>query len=429
MTHHPDRGYAQKLDQDDPLRKFRDRFHIPTQENGDPTIYFCGNSLGLQPKGVRADIEQELEDWAALGVEGHFDGRDPWYAYHEKFAEGLSDIVGANAKEIVVMNTLTTNLHLMMVSFYRPTEGRFKILMEGGAFPSDHYALDSQAKFHGFDPEEAVVKLEPRPTAYGEGAEETLRDADILQAIEELGDELAVVMLGGVNYYTGQLFDLEAITEAGHKVGAKVGFDLAHAAGNVPLELHDWGVDFAVWCSYKYLNAGPGATAGCFVHERWADAPDLPRFAGWWGTDPETRFQMAPEFAPQPGAAGWQLSNAPVFSMAPLKASLRLFNEAGVERLREKSLGLTDYLLYLVDQMPSGSFEVITPRAPNSRGSQVSLQAKRDGKKLFDALQAEGVICDWREPDVIRLAPVPLYNSYEDVWTFCDILSRTLEAS
>ncbi len=423
MTHHPDRGYARKLDQDDLLREFRERFHIPTQENGEPTIYFCGNSLGLQPKGVRADIEQELEDWAALGVEGHFDGRDPWYAYHEKFAEGLSDIVGANPEEIVVMNTLTTNLHLMMVSFYRPTEDRFKILMEGGAFPSDHYALDSQADFHGFDPEEAVVKLEPRP------GEETLRDEDILLAIEELGDELAVVMLGGVNYYTGQLFDLEAITQAGHAVGAKVGFDLAHAAGNVPLDLHDWGVDFAVWCSYKYLNAGPGATAGCFVHERWADAPDLPRFAGWWGTDPETRFQMAPEFAPQPGAAGWQLSNAPVFSMAPLKASLGLFDEAGVERLREKSLGLTDYLLYLIDGMPSDAFEVITPRAAKSRGSQVSLQAKRDGKKLFDALQAEGVICDWREPDVIRLAPVPLYNSYEDVWTFCDILSRTLEAS
>jgi kynureninase len=420
MSHEPTLEYAQKLDQEDRLAKFRGEFHFPVQDNGEPFVYLCGNSLGLQPKGVRGDIEQELEDWANLGVEGHFDGRDPWYSYHEKFSKMLTDIVGGRPDEIVVMNSLTTNLHLMMVSFYRPTEERYKILMEGGAFPSDHYAVDSQADFHGFDPKDAVIKVEPRD------GEETLRHEDILEAIEEHGDELALVMLGGVNYYTGQLFDLEAITEAGHAVGATVGFDLAHAVGNAPLKLHEWGVDFAVWCHYKYLNAGPGATGGAFVHDRWAEDAELPRFAGWWGYDPQTRFEMLPDFKPMRGAGGWQLSNAPVFSMAPLKASLKLFNEAGMPALRRKSLGLTDYLLYLIDEMPSGSFEVITPRAPKRRGSQVSLKATRDGRKLFDALQENGVICDYREPDVIRLAPVPLYNSYEDVWKFCDILRRTL---
>jgi kynureninase len=423
MTHRPERDHARQLDRDDPLGEFRQEFHFPTRDDGEPVVYFCGNSLGLQPKGARADVVQELEDWAALGVEGHFDGRDPWYAYHEKFGELLSEVVGARPEEVVVMNTLTTNLHLMMVSFYRPSAERYKILIEGGAFPSDHYAVDSQAAFHGFDPADAVVRLEPRP------GEETLRDDDILEAIDEHADELALVMLGGVNYYTGQLFDLEAITAAGHRVGAKVGFDLAHAAGNAPLALHDWGVDFAVWCSYKYLNAGPGATAGCFVHERWAEAAELPRFAGWWGNDPDTRFEMRDEFVPQRGAAGWQLSNAPVFSMAPLKASLALFNRAGMHELRRKSLGLTDYLLYLIDRLPADNFEVITPREGHRRGSQISLTARRDGNKLFEALTDEGVICDWREPNVIRLAPVPLYNSYADVWAFCDILRRTLEAS
>jgi len=372
---------------------------------------------------VRADVDRELEDWARLGVDGHFDARDPWLGYHAYFSEQLSPIVGASPGEIVVMNSLTTNLHFMMISFYQPTQTRYKILMEGGAFPSDHYAVDSQAALHGFDPKDAVIKLAPRP------GEECLRDEDVLAAIEEAGDELALVMLGGVNFYTGQVFDMGAITDAGHAVGARVGFDLAHAVGNVELRLHDWGVDFAVWCSYKYLNAGPGATGGCFVHERWAMAPGLPRLTGWWGNDPDTRFEMKPEFVPQPGAAGWQVSNAPVFAMAPQKASLRLFNEAGMPALRKKSLALTDYLLTLLDALPAASFDIITPREPARRGSQVSLKAQKDGKELFDALTDGGVICDYREPGVIRIAPAPLYNSFADVWKFWDILRDVISAN
>jgi kynureninase len=415
-----DLDHARELDASDPLRDFRDHFHIPPHGDEGPSVYLCGNSLGLQPKRVERDINQELEDWAELGVEGHFDGRDPWYSYHEKFSALLAPIVGAHPDEVVVMNSLTTNLHLMMVSFYRPTAARYKIMVEGGAFPSDQYAVASQAHFHGFDPDEAVVELEPRD------GEHTLRDEDVLAAIEEHGDELALIMLGGVNYYTGQVFDFASITEKGHDVGAVVGFDLAHAAGNYPLELHDWDVDFACWCTYKYLNAGPGAIAGCFVHERYADAPELPRFAGWWGNDPESRFEMNETFVPQKGAGGWQLSNAPVFSMTPLKASLKLFDEAGMDRLRKKSLDLTSFAHRLIDDIPGDAFELITPRAPERRGCQLSLLAAGDGRALFDKLQSEGVICDIREPDVIRVAPVPLYNTFEDVWDFCDILRRSV---
>lgn len=423
MTAPTDLDYALKLDRDDPLAAYREQFHMPVQSNGEPNIYLCGNSLGLQPTGVRAELEQECEDWAKLGVDGHFEARDPWLAYHASFSRQLGDIVGANSDEIIVMNSLTTNLHLMMISFYQPSPTRYKILMEGGAFPSDHYAVDSQAKLHGFDPKDAVIKLTPRP------GEECLRDEDVLKAIADAGDELALVMIGGVNFYTGQVFDLEAITSAGHAVGARVGFDLAHAVGNVELSLHDWGPDFAVWCSYKYLNAGPGATGGCFVHERWANAPELPRLAGWWGNDQETRFEMKPDFVPQPGAAGWQLSNAPVFAMAPQKASLRLFNQAGMSALRQKSLALTDYLLTLLDQLPASTFDIITPREAERRGSQVSLKAKKDGKKLFDALSAGGVICDYREPGVIRIAPIALYNSFADVWKFWDILRAVINGA
>lgn len=421
MTAATDLDYALRLDREDPLAGYRDAFYIPQQANGQPHIYLCGNSLGLQPKGVRAELEQELQDWARLGVDGHFDARDPWYRYHESFSRALSPIVGANPGEVIVMNSLTTNLHLMMISFYQPTPTRYKILMEGGAFPSDHYAVDSQAALHGYAPEDAVIKLSPRR------GEACLRDEDVLGAIEEAGDALALVMLGGVNYYTGQVFDLAAITKAGHAAGARVGFDLAHAVGNIELSLHDWDVDFAVWCSYKYLNAGPGATAGCFVHERFANAPDLPRLAGWWGNDQATRFEMKPDFVPQPGAAGWQLSNAPVFAMAPQKAALRLFNQATMPAIRQKSLALTDYLLTLLDQLPATSFDIITPREPARRGAQVSLKAKKDGKKLFDALSAGGVICDYREPGVIRIAPVALYNSFADVWRFWDILRAVLD--
>lgn len=421
MTAPTDLDYALKLDREDPLAAFREQFYIPEQANGKPSIYLCGNSLGLQPKGVRAEVDRDLEDWARLGVDGHFEARDPWLGYHASFSQQLVDIVGAEPAEIIIMNSLTTNLHLMMISFYQPTPTRYKILMEGGAFPSDHYAVDSQAKLHGFDPSDAVIKLAPRP------GEECLRDEDVLEAIAEAGDELALVMLGGVNFYTGQVFDLPAITQAGHAVGARVGFDLAHAVGNIELSLHDWDVDFAVWCSYKYLNSGPGATGGCFVHARWANSPELPRLAGWWGNDPETRFEMKPEFVPQAGAAGWQLSNAPVFAMAPQKAALHLFNEAGMPAIRQKSLALTDYLLTLLDTLPAASFDIITPREPKRRGSQVSLKAKKDGKKLFDALTAGGVVCDYREPGVIRIAPIALYNSFEDVWKFWDILRGLID--
>jgi len=421
MTAPTDLDYALELDREDPLADIRDQFFIPEQSSGEPSVYLCGNSLGLQPKGVRAAVDRELEDWARLGVDGHFDARDPWYRYHESFSRELSAIVGANPGEIIVMNSLTTNLHLMMISFYQPTPTRYKILMEGGAFPSDHYAVDSQAALHGFDPKDAVIKLTPRP------GEECLRDEDVLAAIADAGDALALVMLGGVNFYTGQVFDLAAITIAGHAVGARVGFDLAHAVGNIELSLHDWEVDFAVWCSYKYLNAGPGATGGCFVHARFADAPELPRLAGWWGNDQSTRFEMKPDFVPQSGAAGWQLSNAPVFAMAPQKASLKLFNQVGMRAIRQKSLALTDYLLTLLDQLPATSFDIITPREPARRGAQVSIKAQKDGKKLFDALSAGGVICDYREPGVIRIAPVALYNSFADVWKFWDILRGVLD--
>ena len=415
-----DRAHALELDAEDPLRSFRDHFHFPQRDDGRPVVYLCGNSLGLQPRGVADDMQQELEDWAQLGVDGHFGGRDPWYSYHEKFSELLAPIVGAKSDEVVVMNSLTTNLHLMMVSFYRPGADRYKILLESGAFPSDQYAVKSQAHFHGFDPDEAIVELAPR-----EG-ERTLRDEDILASIEEHGNALALIMLGGVNYYTGQVFDFERITARGHDVGAVVGFDLAHAAGNVPLELHDWGVDFAAWCSYKYLNAGPGAIAGCFVHERFADAPELPRFAGWWGNDPSNRFEMRDEFVPQHGAGGWQLSNAPVFSMTPLKSSLNLFDQAGMHQLRDKSLALTDYALDLIAEIPGDAFELLTPTDPARRGCQLSLLADGHGRALYEKLEDEGVVCDYREPDVIRIAPVPLYNSFEDVWEFCDILRRSV---
>ena len=411
-----EREFAVQMDREDKLAHFRDRFHIPTADDGSPVLYFCGNSLGLQPKTTGDFLQRELDKWAEKGVEGHFDEDGPWYSYHELLTEHLTEIVGAKPVEVVAMNSLTTNLHILMTSFYRPTKDRYKILIEGGAFPSDRYAVQSQARLHGFDPDQAIVEVTPRDGEYH------LRHQDILDAITDAGDELALILFGGVNYYTGQFFDLAAITDAGHRVGAKVGFDLAHAAGNVPLKLHQWGPDFAAWCSYKYLNSGPGAVSGIFVHERHAHRPELLRFAGWWGTDPESRFAMGPTFKPQPGAAGWQLSNAPILSMAALRASLEIFSEATMSALRQKSEKMAAYLFGLINQLPGHDVEVITPDDPARRGCQISILAHYKPQRLFERLQQAHVICDYREPDVIRLAPVPLYNTFEEIWQFTSTL-------
>lgn len=407
---------AQALDAADALNSYRNRFLFPTFTQK-PVRYFTGNSLGLQPKSTREKVNLELDEWAKWGVEGHFHGTNPWFKYHEFLTDASARIVGALPKEVVVTHSLTTNLHLLMVSFFQPNKatGRTKILFEGKAFPSDLYALETQVRFHGLNPDTDLVGMMPR-----EG-EHVLRDEDILVKIAELGDTLALVMFGGVNYYTGQLLDMEAITKAGHAVGANVGFDLAHAAGNVSLKLHDWGVDFAAWCSYKYLNSSPGGVSGMFVHEKHANRPELPRFAGWWGYDKSTRFLMEPGFKPMEGAEGWQLSNAPVLGMAAHWASLELFDEVGIDRLREKSDLLTGYLEFLLDELSAKykdtcHFEIITPRDKTKRGCQLSILLHGQGKELFNFISDEGVVADWREPNVIRVAPVPMYNSFEDVY-------------
>lgn len=405
-------GFAAELDRRDPLASFRDRFHFPKAANGARCVYLCGHSLGLQPKTVREYVDQELNDWATLGVEAHFRAKHPWMPYHRLLTEQIARLVGANPSEVVVMNSLTVNLHLMMVSFYRPTAQRHKILIEGGAFPSDQYAVKSQIRFHGFKPASSLVELKPR------SGETTLRDEDIVELIEREGDSIALVMLGGVNYSTGQAFDIPAVTKAGHARGCIVGFDLAHAAGNLLLKLREWNVDFAPWCSYKYLNGGPGCIAGCFVHERHAGDLDLPRFAGWWGHDEATRFRMGPHFHAMPGAEGWQISNPSILSMAALRASMDIFDETGMDRLRAKSLELTAYLESLLDHTSSAGFEIVTPRDPNRRGAQLSLRIKSGKRAICDRLIDEGVLCDWREPDILRVAPAPLYNSYRDVNQF-----------
>lgn len=420
MTFELGREFARKMDREDPLSEFRDRFLLPRDDKGERLIYLCGNSLGLQPKLTEAYLKEELEDWARLGVEGHTEARHPWMPYHEFLTEGMARVVGARPEEVVVMNTLSANLHFMMVSFYRPTRERFKIMIESDAFPSDLYAVRSQAHFHGFDPDEAIIRLFPR-----EG-ESTLRHEDILTAIEKEGSSLALVMLGNVNYYTGQAFNIRAITEAGHRVGANVGFDLAHGAGNLPLTLHDDGPDFAVWCTYKYLNSGPGSVAGCFVHERHAKNKDLPRFAGWWGHNKETRFNMRHEFDPIPGAEGWQLSNPPILSLAAIRASLQLFDEAGMDRLVEKGRRLSGYMAYLTDQLGEDRIHIITPRKEEERGCQLSIQVRDSDKSVFEKITSQGVVADWREPDVIRVAPVPLYNSFEEVFDFVEKLKTVL---
>lgn len=414
---------ALDLDKQDDLREYRNRFHIPVQKDGQPYLYFCGNSLGCQPRRVRDYIEIELADWQRLGVEGHFLGKNPWKNYHEFLTDSTARLVGALPSEVVVMNSLTTNLHLLMATFYRPTAKKHKILIESDAFPSDAYAMESQLRLHGFDPQTSLIKIYPRQ------GETCIRTEDIDTIIEEQGDEIALILIGGVNYYTGQVFDMQHITQKGHSKNIIVGFDLAHAAGNLVLKLHEWNVDFAAWCSYKYLNGGPGGVSGVFIHEKHATNPETLRLAGWWGHEKESRFQMRHGFIPIHSAEGWQLSNAPVLSMAALRASMEIFDEVGMERLNHKSALLTAYLEFLLLHHFKGLIEIITPTNPKERGCQLSIRFHQNGKKIHTALGENGVICDWREPDVVRLAPVPLYNSFLDVWQFVEILKKIVNES
>lgn len=412
--------YAQQLDKEDQLSYLRDQYHIPKDKEGNDWLYFTGNSLGLQPKQTQQYIQQELDDWAKFGVEGHFEAKNPWMPYHEFLTEKMAAIVGAKPLEVVVMNTLTTNLHLLMVSFYQPTKTKYKIVIESDAFPSDRYAVQSQLKFHGFDPEEGLIEWKPR-----EG-EELLRIEDLEQIVSEQGDEIALLLIGGVNYYTGQYLDLKRIAEIGHAKDCFVGIDLAHGAGNISPELHESGVDFAAWCTYKYLNSGPGSLAGLFVHEIHAHNKELPRFAGWWNHNKETRFNMRQPFDVMAGGEGWQLSNPPILSMAAIRSSLDLFDKVGMKALREKSERLTGYFEFLVNQIDTDRIKVITPSNPKERGCQLSIQVKNADKSLHHKLTEKNVITDWREPDVIRCAPVPMYNSFEDVFRMVEILKGLL---
>ena len=416
MTYKNTEEFVLQLDVNDELEHYREKFHVPLQKNGKEHVYLCGNSLGLQAKRTKSFINQELEDWATFGVEGHVHAKNPWMPYHELLTESYSKIVGAKQSEVVAMNTLSVNLHLMMVSFYRPTKDRYKIIIEADAFPSDIYAVESQIKHHGHSVNDSLIKLKPR------GGESSIRTEDIADIIDREGNEIAMIMLGGVNYYTGQVFDFETITKLGQNKGIVVGFDLAHAAGNINLELHNWGVDFAVWCSYKYLNSGPGSVAAAFVHEKHHNS-DLPRFAGWWGHNKENRFKMPDEFNAIKSAEGWQLSNPPILSLAAIRASLSIFDEVGMDKLVKKSKKLTDYLLFLLNTIETDRIEIITPEA---RGCQISIRVKNRNKELFEKITEKGVIADWREPDVIRVAPVPLYNSFSDVFNFYKILKTVI---
>lgn len=408
-------AFAQKKDKADKLAAFRERFYFPQTDNKH-AIYFCGNSLGLQAKTVQAAVQQELDDWKNLGISGFLTAKNPWMYYQEYFKKPLAKIAGCNEDEVTVMNSLTVNLHLLMLTFYRPTPSRYKIIMEAGAFPSDQYAVETQVKHHGFTCDEAVIEVAAR-----EG-EKTLRHEDIIAAIEDNADSIALVLLGGINYYTGQLFDIKSITDATHKAGAIAGFDLAHAAGNVLLKLHDWNVDFAAWCSYKYLNGGPGAVGGIYVHEKYATDPATPRFAGWWGNDEQARFKMKKGFIAKPNASGWNISTAQILNMASLKASLEIFEEAGFENIRAKSIELTAYLEFLLHQLPSINFEIITPADQESRGAQLSLYFKERGKEIHEKMIDSGIVVDYREPGVVRVAPAPLYCSFKDVYKFYEIL-------
>jgi kynureninase len=418
-------AFARRLDADDPLAKYRERFHLPPGPGGQPLIYFAGNSLGLQPRSVEPAVRQELEDWARLAVDAHFEGRAPWYSYHEVFRESGARLVGGVPGEVVYMNGLTVNLHLMMVSFYRPSAARFRILIEDSAFPSDLYAVRTQLRWHGIDPAAGLLVARPR-----EG-EHTLRTEDVVELLAREGSSVALVLMSAVNYFSGQLFDIERITAAARKAGCIVGWDLAHAAGNVPLRLHDWNVDFACWCTYKYLNCGPGSVAGCFIHQRHARNAELPRFGGWWGNDPGTRFRMHlnDKFVPVASAEAWQLSNPPILSMAALKASLDIFDEVGMAALREKSLKLTAYLEFLLAETLRSSggprrYEIITPADPAQRGCQLSILVHDRPREMHRALQSAGVIGDFRPPNVVRLAPVPLYNTFREVWNVSRVLAE-----
>ena len=420
MKYQDNLSYAQELDSQDPLKAFRSAFHLPIQKNGEPYIYLCGNSLGLQPKSTEAALQQELLDWKNLGVEGHFHAKNPWLPYHEFLTQAMAKVVGAKPAEVVVMNTLTVNLHLMMVSFYRPTPSRKKILIEADAFPSDKYAAESQIRLHGNDPKECLIELKARD------GEVCLRAEDIKETIAKHGPEISLIMLGNTNYYTGQYFDIKQITEWGHKAGCYVGFDCAHGAGNMDLQLHDAGCDFAVWCNYKYLNSGPGGMGGAFVHERHHGETNIPRLEGWWGHNKDTRFRMRDAFEPIPTVEAWQLSNPPIMAMAGVWASLKLFDKASMPALRKKAIALTGYLEFLVNSLGDEVVNIVTPSDPAQRGSQLSIQVKNADKKLYEYITRKGVIADWREPDVIRVAPVPMYNSYEDVWRFFVILKEGL---
>ncbi|WKN33374.1 kynureninase [Porifericola rhodea] len=416
---------ANYLDKHDPLQAYRKQFHIPLDEKGSPKIYFCGNSLGLQPKEATLYLDEALHKWKTQAVEGHFNEPAPWLSYHKQLKASLAHITGSLTEEVVSMNNLSSNLHLMMVSFYRPSPQRYKIMLEAGAFPSDQYAVESQVRYHGYTPEDAIIEVTPN------AGEETLRLDDILQKIQEHSHELALVLFPGVQYYSGQYLDIQKITEAAHLAGAYAGFDLAHTVGNIPLELHKWNVDFAVWCSYKYLNSGPGNNGGAFVHERYAAAKELPRFAGWWGHQEEERFQMKKGFKPMYGVDGWQLSNVNILSTSVQRYALEMIAEAGMHNLRQKSISLTAFLEECIQAADPQSqhVHIITPAAPEERGCQLSLSVPHEGKKLFERLTEAGIVTDWREPRVIRVAPTPLYNTFREVYRFYEILNSTLYAS
>lgn len=411
--------YARQQDQQDPLRQFRSAFHYPAEKNGHPCIYFCGNSLGLQPVDVKVSIEKELNRWSELGVDGWFDETDPWLKYAETLAEPMSKVVGAKPSEVAVMNSLTVNLHLLLSAFYKPTKKRYKILIESDAFPSDRYAFESQLRHHGFDPNQGLLEVTPDDKY-------CISTEKILSTIEQNADELALVILGGVNYYTGQWFDINAVTKAGKEAGAIVGWDLAHAAGNVPLNLHDDNVDFASWCNYKYLNSGPGSIASIFVHSKYHNHDSTPGLAGWWGQNLNTRFNMRQAWDPEKGAAGWMISTPTILALSCVRSSLDLFEKAGITKLRDKSVKLTGYLEYLVKQIETDRIEIITPSIPDARGAQLSIRVKGADKTLFDKISDKGVIADWREPDVIRIAPVPMYNSFEEVFLFAELLKSEI---